>query len=620
MGDWYEEIVPKDKNFTLVDTPKKFGMMTRVLEDKKVVGTDLETTGLNSRKDLIVGMSFAYSFKDAFYIPMSKGTGDPYWNENSSILKWIKKYLDNDQVGFVLHNGKFDRKFMRREGFDIRNFAFDTMLADYLINENFAHKLEICGRRMLPDDHSRAHDKISELVKQLGISKGTALGMLRVPMKLMKNYACLDTTSSFELSQLYNPILEKENLGRLYYMLMMPLQEVLMEMEERGVRIDTERLRKLKEVEPDYIKFSEEIFEMVGERLNLNSPDQVCELLYDKLRLTRQNNKEGNPSSDDGALSKLSGEHPVVDLIRKYRSSFKIYTSYIVGLSELLDGDRLYTSFLAHGTRTGRLSSADPNLQNIPVRSDLGKKIRACFVPDIGSKFGDYDFSQIELRALAYYSRDPILLKAYQTNEDIHRKTASIAFGVNLENVTDRQRGAGKTLNFGVIYGMSAYGLKDALKGHWREGIDEVVQAQQFLDKYFGDYRGVKSLIDRTHKELDRTGEVISMFGRRRRFPNINSVKGFKKGFLQRQAFNALVQGTASDITSLALIRVNNLLKERGFNARPVIDVHDELIFNVPNEECEELGRLIPECMIQKVGDFDVPLGVDGHFSEHWEK
>jgi len=309
-----------------------------------------------------------------------------------------------------------------------------------------------------------------------------------------------------------------------------------------------------------------------------------------------------------------------VDLIRKYRSAFKIYTSYVIGLHELLDGGRLYTNYLVHGARTGRLASADPNLQNIPVRSEFGRKIRACFVPDAGCKFGDFDFSQIELRVLAYYSRDPILLDAYLKGYDIHRKTAAVSFGVSEDRVSEDQRAAGKTLNFGVVYGMSEYGLKDALKGHWKPGIDEALQARAFLEKYFNEYSGVKKLIDKVHRALDEKGEIVSLFGRRRRFPEIRAAKGGFKRYLQRQCFNALVQGTASDITSLALIRVNKMLKEEGFESRPVLDVHDELIFNIPEREAEEVPRRIREVMIEPVGGIDVALEVDGNLIDCWEK
>jgi len=618
--DWYENIVPKDKNFTLVDTPKKFSMMTRALDGVKLVGVDLETTGLNPRKDIIVGMSIASSFLDAFYIPLCRSTGDPYW-ENVTVNRWMDKWLRGDNVKKIMQNGKFDRKMLRKKGLDVENFVFDTMLAAHLLNENVSKKLEECGGRELDSIHSTAHFKLSQAVHNMGITPlDGAKGMLRIPINLMKNYACMDVTTTYELSSIYQVRMEEQNLDRLFYVLIMPLQEVLMEMEERGVRIDVDKLRQLREGEPEHVKLEEQILELAGYKLNLNSPEQISELLYQKLKLTAQKEKNGKLATDDTSLGRIVGEHPIVELIRKYRSFFKLYTSYVVALSELLEGDRIYTDYLVHGTRTGRLASANPNLQNIPARSQFGKLIRECFVPDLNCKFGDYDFSQIELRVLAYYSRDLILLDAYKTNKDIHRKTASVAFKISEASVSDDQRVAGKTLNFGVVYGMTEYGLVDSLKGHWKEGVSEYLQAREFINRYFDEYKGVSKLVNRVYADLDKTNEVVSMFGRKRRLPEIRSAEGGMRRYLQRQCFNAYIQGTASDITSLALIRVNRRLKEEGFKSRPVLDVHDELIFNVLNEEVEDVVPMIKNEMEQLVGDMDVPLVVDEKLTECWKK
>jgi len=482
--------------------------------------------------------------------------------------------------------------------------------------------LEFCGKRELPENHSSAHLKISDVVHKLGIdnSTKTAKGMLRVPIELMKNYGCLDVTTCFRLAQLYEPRLEQENLARLFYMLMMPLQEVLMEMEERGVKIDTDKLRKLRDDEPTYLKLEKQIYEMTGKRLNLNSPDQISNLLYEKLKLPVQSDKDGKRTTDDGSLIKIMDAHPVVGLIRQYRSSFKIYTSYVLGLSDLLDDGRLYTNYLVHGARTGRLASADPNLQNIPVKTDQGKKIRACFIPDDGCKLGPFDFSQIELRVLGCYSRDPILLDAYFTGKDIHRKTASVAFQIPLESVGDEseERGAGKTLNFGIIYGMTEHGLVNALKGHWKPG-NEYLQAKEFIKRYFDEYKGVDALVKKVHADLEITQEVVNMFGRKRRFPNIQTATGGLKRYLLRQSFNAYIQGTASDITSLALIRENNMLKKEGYSTRPILDVHDEIIFNIPKNEIE-VCKKIAELMIEPVGTMDVPLEVNYNLHDCWKK
>jgi DNA polymerase-1 len=363
-----------------------------------------------------------------------------------------------------------------------------------------------------------------------------------------------------------------------------------------------------------------QIYEMTGKRLNLNSPDQISDLLYEKLKLPVQSDKEGKRTTDDGSLIKLMDAHPVVGLIRQYRSSFKIYTSYVLGLSDLLDDGRLYTNYLVHGARTGRLASADPNLQNIPVKTDQGKKIRACFIPDDGCKLGPFDFSQIELRVLGCYSRDPILLDAYFTGKDIHRKTASVAFQMPLESIGEEsnERQAGKTLNFGIIYGMTEHGLVNALKGHWKPG-NEYLQAKEFIKRYFDEYRGVDALVKKVHADLEITQEVVNMFGRKRRFPNIQTATGGLKRYLLRQCFNAYIQGTASDITSLALIRVNSMLKKEGYSTRPILDVHDEIIFNIPKNEIEVCEK-IAEIMIEPVGTMDIPLEVNHNLHDCWEK
>ena len=618
MQDWYQELIPADKNFVLVDTPKKFSTMARYLDDAKLAAFDCETTGLNTRHDRIIGMGFATSFTNAFYVPTLNGMGDPYW-ENSAIMGWMNKWLRNENIKKVLHNGKYDRKMLRSRGIDIGGFTFDTLLADFLLDENLPHKLEFCGKRELPENHSNAHIRISEIVHKLGINNAakTAKGMLRVPIELMKNYGCLDVTTCWKLAQLYEPRLEQENLDRLFYMLIMPLQEVLMEMEERGVKIDVDKLRKLRDDEPIFLQLEKQIFEITEKRLNLNSPEQISELLYDKLKLPIQSDKDGKRTTDDKSLIKLLDAHPVVDLIRQYRSSFKIYTSYVLGLSDLLDNGRLYTNYLVHGARTGRLASADPNLQNIPVKTDQGKQIRACFIPDDGCSLGPFDYSQIELRVLACYSRDPILLDAYFTGKDIHQKTASVAFQIPLESVQN-ERQAGKTLNFGIIYGMAEHGLVNALKGHWKPG-NEYLQAKEFIQRYFDEYKGVDALVKKVHSDLEVTHEVVNMFGRKRRFPNIQTATGGLKRYLLRQSFNAYIQGTASDITSLGLIRVNNMLKKEGYATRPILDVHDEIIFNIPENE-KEVCEKIAKIMIEPVGTMDVPLEVDYKLHDCWRK
>jgi len=610
----WSQLVPEDKKFTLVNSPKDFAKMTRILEDKERVAVDTETTGLNFCVNEICGVSIAYSFEEAFYVPYKRGKRQFYW-ENEAINKWLDDYLKSDGIMKSAHNGKYDRKMLRKDGFDIGGFVFDTMLADYLLNENNPHALEKCARRELGDDHANRHDKLHEIVANMGWKRNPE-AMWNIPHELMTNYACMDTIACWKLAEIYHNRLEEQNLARLFYTLVMPLQEVIMEMEERGVRIDVELLQSLKDGEPEYTVYEKQIFEMVGFKTNLNSPEQVMDMLYNKLQLPEQKDKEGTRTSDDKALEKLQDKHPVVELMRKYRSAFKLYTSYVVGLWNALDGDRLHTSYLVHGTRTGRLSSAEPNLQNIP-RGKKAKYIKDCFVADDGTILGFYDFSQIELRVLAFYSRDPILMDAYLTGKDIHRKTASAVFQMPFEQVDDERRQGGKTINFGIIYGMTEHGLVENLKGFWKEG-NEYMQAREFINRYFAEYKEVRKLVDRVHQDMDSSHEVISMFGRRRRFPQIDFVEGNKKKYLQRQGFNALVQGTASDITSLALVKTNNMLKEKGFETRPVLDIHDELVFLIPENEIEAVDVEIKKVMQTAPSNFDIPLEVDGVHAKSW--
>ncbi len=610
----WSQLIPEDKDFTLVNSPKSFARMTRILEDKKRVAVDTETTGLSFKKNEVVGLSIAYSFEEAFYVPYKRGKGQFYW-ENEAIMKWINDYLISEEIVKSAHSGKFDRKMLRQDGFDIGGFVFDTMLADYILNENNPHALEKCARRELGDDHANRHDKLHDIVSKMGWQRNPA-AMWNIPHELMTNYACMDTVACWKLAEIYHKRLEEQNLARLFYTLVMPLQEVIMEMEERGIRIDVEMLQNLKDGEPEYTIYEKQIYEMVGFQINLNSPEQVMDMLYNKLQLPEQTDKEGKRTSDDKALEKLQNKHPVIETMRKYRSAFKLYTSYVVGLWNALDDDRLHTSYLVHGTRTGRLSSAEPNLQNIP-RGKKAKYIKDCFVADEGCNLGFYDFSQIELRVLAYYSRDPVLLDAYRTGKDIHAKTSAAVFQIPYEKVDDPKRQAGKTINFGIIYGMTEHGLVENLKGFWKEG-NEYMQAREFINRYFAEYKGVKALVDKVHGDMSSTHEVVSMFGRRRRFPQIEYVEGNKLKYLQRQGFNALIQGTASDITSLALVKTNNMLKEKGFETRPVLDIHDELVFRIPEKEQEAVDHEIKQIMKTAPSNFDIPLEVDCAHTKSW--
>jgi DNA polymerase-1 len=436
----------------------------------------------------------------------------------------------------------------------------------------------------------------------------------KVPLGRVCDYACEDADYTLRLKHAFAPMLEASQVRSLFYDLEMPLERVLMQMETTGVKIDTAFLGVLSRDYAERVgKIEEQIYRQVGERFNINSTQQLRRVLFDKLGLKPTRKTKTGYSTDVDVLTALAGEHEVPRLLLEYRQLVKLKNTYVDAIPRLVHPDtgRVHTSYNQAVAITGRLSSSDPNLQNIPVRTTEGREIRKAFVSSgPGWVFLDADYSQIELRILAHLSGDSELIAAFRDDADIHRRTAARILGVEPDEVSDKMRSRAKTVNFGIVYGMGARGLAQSL------GID-VAEAKKFIDDYFASYPGVKRFIDDTIEGARRDHAVSTMLGRIRQLPDIGSSNGRARSFSERIAVNTPVQGAAADIIKLAMLEVDRVIIERGLKARMILQVHDELLFDLPEEELEEMKGIVRSCM-ENAMKLDVPLKVDMGVGANW--
>lgn len=565
---------------------------------------DTETTSLEARNADLVGIAFSFKAKEAYYVPFPTD-----FEEAKTILEEFRPYFESEKVEKVAHNLKYDEQVVNRYGLKIRGPRFDTMIAHYLLTPDGKHSMDVLAEYYL----KYKTIPIEELIGKKGKNQKS---MLDIEQKEIVDYACEDADITWQLKELFEPEIQKEHLKKLFYEIEMPLVEVLKAMEQEGINLDIESLKKFsEELEISLNKIEKEVVELAGEEFNLDSPRQLGEILFEKLEISKKpkKTKTGQYSTSEDTLQKHVNDHEIVPLILDYRSLRKLKSTYVDPLPNLVDekDGRLHTHYMQTVAATGRLSSTNPNLQNIPIRTPKGREIRKAFVP----KNEDYtlmaaDYSQIELRIIAALSEDKNMMEAFQKGLDIHAATAAKVYGVDINEVTRTQRSNAKAVNFGIIYGQSAFGLSQNL------GISRK-EAKSIIDSYFEQYPTIKKYMENAKEVAKEKGYVETIMKRRRYLPDINSANAIVRGYAERNAINAPIQGSAADVIKVAMINVYNRMKKEKLASRMLLQVHDELVFDVLKSEEDKMRKLVKEEMEGAV-KLEVPLDVEMEFADNW--
>ena len=563
---------------------------------------DTETSGLDPINAELVGMSFSINENEAFYVPVPADK-----NEALNIVAEFRTVFENESIIKIGQNIKFDYIMLRRYGVEVKGPFFDTMIAHYLIQPEQRHNMDTLAEIYLK--YKTIH--IEEL-----IGKGKSqLSMRNVPVEKVSEYACEDADVTLKLKNVFEKELKKENLERLFSEIEMPLVKVLSDMELTGVRIDRAALKETSLLlSKKIIEVEQDVFKAAGMEFNVNSPKNVGEVLFDRLKLDEKakKTKTGQYSTSEEVLEKIADRHPVINLILEYRGLKKLLTTYVDSLPELIEKTtgKIHTSYNQAVAATGRLSSSNPNLQNIPIRTDVGRELRRAFIPDEGCTFFSADYSQIELRLIAELSGDPNMIDAFNSGADIHSATAAKIYKVDITEVTREMRAKAKTANFGIIYGISAFGLANRLNISRTE-------AKQLIDGYFESFPYVREYMDKSIEVAQEKGYVETLFGRKRMLPDINSKNSVVRGFAERNAINAPIQGTAADIIKIAMVNIFRRFNEENLQSKMILQVHDELNFNVVEMEKEVVKKIVVDEMESAI-KMRVPLTADCGFGNNW--
>ena len=597
------QTVKEATDYKIVDTTEALDEVIQSLSRAASFSFDVETTGMDPRQSSLVGISLSAAPGKAWYLPVGHSSGKQL--PLAQVVEKLKPLLEDRKLAKVAQNGKYDMTVLQKYKVKVENLSFDTMIAAYLLGEK--------ALGLKPLAFSKLGIEMTPITNLIGTG-AKQISMSWVDIPRAAEYACADADMTIRLSKLLEPELKAQDLWKLFAEVEMPLLPVLLRMETNGVALNTARLREMSwGMSERMSKLENEIYKSVGHMFNINSTQQLGVVLFDELKLPRARKTKTGYSTEAAVLESLKGLHPIIELLLEYRQLGKLKSTYIDALPALIDPDtsRVHTSFNQTGTTTGRLSSSDPNLQNIPVRTEEGRQVRKAFIAEKEtSLLMGADYSQIDLRALAHLSQDPRLLAAFAHGEDIHTTTASQVFGVPLSGVTKEMRRIAKTINFGVIYGMSEYGLEQATELSRQE-------AAQFIKSYFEKYSGVKEYLDRTKKEAAHKGYVQTVLGRRRYIPEINSSNAQVKMSAERMAINMPVQGTSADIIKVAMIQLQHEMGREGFEAKMILQVHDELLFELPQGELEKLKELVLQIMPNAI-KLSVPVKVDIKTGKSW--
>ncbi len=598
------------KKYQAISNENDFQKLLQDLKSANQFAVDTETTSLNYMEAEIVGLSFSIKAGEAFYIPVAHDYDDaPKQLDRDNVLKALKPILENDSIKKIGQHIKYDKEVLANYDINLQGIAFDTMLESYIIDSNARHDLDSLAFKYLDYATTTYEDVAGRGAKQIPFSK--------VTIEVATDYAAEDADITLQLHEkFWHQIAEDKNLKNILCNIEIPLLSVLSKIERYGVLVDVEFLKKQSaELEKRMEKLEAETFNLAGETFNMNSPKQLQEILYDKLKLpVIKKTPTKQPSTAEPVLQELALDYPLPKLILEYRSLSKLKSTYADRLPEQIDPKtkRVHTSYHQAVTSTGRLSSSDPNLQNIPIRSEEGRRIRQAFIAPKGYKILAADYSQIELRIMAHLSKDKRLLEAFDKGLDIHKATAANVFSVGLDEVTVDQRRKAKAINFGLLYGMSAFGLAKQL------GVERSA-AQAYMDAYFKEYPGVYDFMEQIRTSAHQHGYVETLFCRRLYTPNINSNNIHQQKGAERAAINAPMQGTASDIIKIAMLNVDKWLTKNEPDVHMIMQVHDELVFEVPEKKVESASKKI-QAIMEDAADLDIPLIVEVGIGDNWDE
>ena len=590
--------------YKTVDTEEEMAKLGRFLADQDFFAFDTETDGIDPLTAGLVGMSFAVKENEAWYVPVPADK-----EEATKVVAHFSPALQNRKSQKIGQNIKFDIIVLRKYGVRVAGPLFDTMIAHYLLNPELRHGMDYLAETYL----KYKPVPISQLIGPKGKNQ---LCMRDVPLAQIAEYAAEDADVTLKLKNFFAPELKKAGIESLFFDIEMPLIYVLVEMEVTGVKLDTVALKQSsEELTAALNNLEKEIYELAGVKFNINSSKQVGEVLFEHLKIEEKakKTKTGSYSTSEDILEKMRSKHPVVGKLLEYRGLKKLLSTYIDALPELINPEtgKVHTSFNQTVTATGRLSSTNPNLQNIPIRDELGREIRKAFIPDNEDcTFFSADYSQIELRIMAHLSQDEHMIEAFRSGADIHSATAAKIYGIPVEEVTGDMRRKAKTANFGIIYGISIFGLAERLNIPRAE-------SKELIEGYFKSYPGIRDYMDESIRIAKEKGYVETIFKRKRYLPDINSHNAIVRGYAERNAINAPIQGSAADIIKVAMVRIYNRFEEEGLKSKMILQVHDELNFNVCQDEQEKVRQIVLEEMENAI-QLQVPLIADCGEGKNW--
>ena len=592
-----------DVDYQLIDTEGKRRELIQKLLTTEILSIDTETTGTEPMEAELVGMSFSDAENKGYYVPVP-----PNREEALKIINELRPLYENEKSLKVGQNIKYDMIVLQNYGVQVRGALFDTMLAHYVLQPELRHNMDYLAEIYL-------HYQTIHIDELIGAKGKNQKNMRDLPAEDVYRYACEDADITLKLKSVLEKELKEQGAEHLFYEIEMPLVPVLVNIETNGMRLDTEALKqssehftvRLQEIEKN-------IYELAGETFNIGSPKQVGEVLFDKLKIVEKakKTKTGQYVTSEEVLESLRGKHAVIGKILEYRGLKKLLSTYIDALPQLINSrtGRIHTSFNQAVTSTGRLSSSNPNLQNIPIRDEDGKEIRKAFIPDDGCEFFSADYSQIELRIMAHLSEDKNMIDAFLSGHDIHAATAAKIYKIDIEEVTSDMRRKAKTANFGIIYGISVFGLAERLNVSRQE-------AKELIDGYFETYPQVKEYMDKSIQVARENGYVETIFHRKRFLPDINSRNAVVRGYAERNAINAPIQGSAADIIKVAMAHIYQRITSNKLKAKMILQVHDELNFSVPASEKELVQQIVIEEM-EHAYRMHVPLKADCGWGNNW--
>lgn len=616
FNSWLQEVPEKivktevNSSYICISTEKSLKELIKKASKAKTIALDTETTGLDYMDTELVGISLSYQAGEAYYIPLNHDDDSVDQLALDIVLKELRPLLESSSNKIIGQNIKFDKNVLAKYGVDIASIKNDTMMMSYVLDASATrHNLDALSSYYLNYKTSTFEDVAGKGVKQITFDK--------VPIEAATNYAAEDADITLRLYEELNPRLEGEtSLNKLNDEIEIPLIEVLSEMEQNGAILNSKILNsQSKDLEGRIKKLEEKAYQIAGEEFNLGSTKQLREIFFEKLKYRIiKKTPGGQPSTDEKVLAELAEEYELPKVLLEHRTLSKLKSTYTDKLPNQVSQStgKVHTSFHQAVTTTGRLSSSDPNLQNIPIRTEDGRRIRQAFEPSKGNKFISADYSQIELRVMAHMSKDGGLLEAFREGQDVHSKTASEVFDVGIKDVTSDLRRNAKAINFGLIYGISAFGLGKQL------GISRNLAAE-YMAMYFEKYPDVKKYMESTKEFASQNGYVETLFGRRLYLRDINATNAMRRQASERAAINAPVQGTAADIMKIAMINMHKAIKTQKSKAKLILQVHDELILDTPKDEIDKIVSLVTESMMG-AANLDVPLEIDIGIGDNWDQ